>query len=137
MASWPGRAGSAPEDGGCPSEDSALKARKLDWLREADLHLMGCATYEEMAGFWPYSHDEYAKPMNQIPKVVFSKTLTKANWPKSSIASGDLAEEINTLKRQPGKDLIAWGGATFAIADQASPGRRVPTRTPASSTGRW
>jgi hypothetical protein len=26
----------------------------------------------------------------------------------------DLAEEINALKREPGKDLIAWGGAAFA-----------------------
>ena len=27
---------------------------------------------------------------------------------------GDLAEEIAELKREPGKDLMAWGGATFA-----------------------
>jgi hypothetical protein len=33
-----------------------------------------------MAGFWPYSHDEYAAPMNDIPKVVFSKTLARADW---------------------------------------------------------
>ena len=39
--------------------------------------------------------------MNDIPKVVFSKTLTKADWPQSTIASGDLAEEINALKREP------------------------------------
>jgi dihydrofolate reductase len=99
---------------GVPPEDPALKARKLDWLAEAGLHLMGRATYEEMAGFWPTSDDEYATPMNDIPKVVFSKTLTKAEWPQSTIASGDLADEISTLKREPGKDLIAWGGATFA-----------------------
>lgn len=67
-----------------------------------------------MAGFWPTSDDEYAKPMNDIPKVVFSKTLTTADWPQSTTASGDLADEINALKYQPGKDMIAWGGATFA-----------------------
>jgi dihydrofolate reductase len=99
---------------GLPPEDPALKARKLDWLRDAGLHLMGRATYEEMAGFWPFSDDEYAAPMNEIPKVVFSKTLTTADWPQSTIASGDLADEISALKREPGKDLIAWGGATFA-----------------------
>jgi len=99
---------------GLPPEDSALKARKLDWLGDAGLHLMGRATYEEMAGFWPTSDDEYAKPMNDLPKVVFSRTLTKADWPQSTIASGDLADEISALKREPGKDLIAWGGATFA-----------------------
>ena len=104
---------------GVPPEDPALKARKLDWLREAGLHLMGRVTYEEMAGFWPGSDDEYAAPMNAIPKVVFSRTLTKADWPQSTIASGDLAAEISALKgqqikHQPGQDLIAWGGAAFA-----------------------
>ena len=99
---------------GTPPEDAALKARKLDWLGDAGLHLMGRVTYEEMAGFWPTSDDEYAKPMNDLPKVVFSKTLTKADWPQSTIASGDLADEINALRREPGRDMIAWGGATFA-----------------------
>jgi dihydrofolate reductase len=99
---------------GLPPEDPALKARKLDWIRDAGLHLMGRATYEEMAGFWPASDDEYAAPMNDIPKVVFSKTLTRADWAHSTIASGDLADEISALKRAPGKDLIAWGGAAFA-----------------------
>jgi dihydrofolate reductase len=83
---------------GLPPEDPALKARKLGWLREAGLHLMGRATYEEMAGFWPGSDDEYAAPMNDIPKVVFSTTLSKADWPQSTIASGDLADEISALK---------------------------------------
>jgi len=99
---------------GLPPEDPALTERKLGWLRNAGLHLMGRATDEEMAGVWPYSDDEYAKPMNDIPKVVFSKTLTTADWPESTVASGDLADEIGALKREPGKDLIAWGGASFA-----------------------
>ena len=67
-----------------------------------------------MAGFWPTSDDAYAKPMNDIPKVAFSKTLTTADWPQSTIASGDLADEISSLKRGPEKDMIAWGGAAFA-----------------------
>jgi dihydrofolate reductase len=99
---------------GVPPEDPALKARKLDWLGNASLHLMGRTTYEEMAGFWPVSDDEYAAPMNDLPKVVFSTTLTTANWEQSTIASGDLSEEIEALKREPGKDMIAWGGAAFA-----------------------
>jgi dihydrofolate reductase len=99
---------------GLPPEDPALRARKLDWLAEAGLHLMGRATYQEMAGVWPTSNDEYAAPMNDLPKVVFSRTLTTAGWPQSTIASGDLADEISALKRRPGKDMIAWGGAAFA-----------------------
>jgi dihydrofolate reductase len=52
--------------------------------------------------------------MNEIPKVVFSKSLERADWPESRIARGDLAGEIAELKRESDKDLIAWGGASFA-----------------------
>lgn len=99
---------------GLPPEDPELKQRKLGWMRDIDLHLMGRNTYEEMAEFWPTSDDAYAAPMNEIPKVVFSRTLERAEWADSRIARGELAEEIATLKREPGKDILAWGGATFA-----------------------
>jgi dihydrofolate reductase len=100
--------------GGRIGSDSALKQRKLAWFRDIGLHLMGRATYEEMAEFWPVSDDAYAASMNAIPKVVFSQTLERADWPESRIAGGDLAAEIAALKREPGKDMIAWGGAAFA-----------------------
>jgi dihydrofolate reductase len=74
---------------------------------------MGRVTYEEMASFWPTSTSDYARPMNEIPKVVFSKTLQHADWPETRIARGELGEEIERLKREPGNDLIAYGGATF------------------------
>ena len=54
--------------------------------------------------------------MNELPKVVFSRTLTEAPWATSRIAGGDLADEIACLKAEPGGDIIAWGGATFAHA---------------------
>jgi len=97
------------------------------------LHLMGRATYQEMAEFWPASNDAYAAPMNDIPKVVFSQTLERADWPESRIARGNLAAEITALKREPGKDMIAWGGAAFAQSlKQARARRRIP---PHPSTG--
>jgi dihydrofolate reductase len=101
--------------GGVPEPDE-LKRWKLNRIQCAGTHIMGRVTYEEMAGFWPTSTDEYAAPMNEIPKVVFSKTLSKASWPESSIARGNLADEIVALKDQPGGEIIAWGGATFAQA---------------------
>jgi dihydrofolate reductase len=101
---------------GLPPDDPALKERKLGWMDDVDAHLMGRVTYEEMARFWPTSDDAYAAPMNEIPKVVFSKTLEQADWPETRIASGELAEEIAALKREPGKELLAWGGASFAQA---------------------
>jgi dihydrofolate reductase len=101
---------------GANSEPAELKRWKLERIRHAGVHIMGRVTYEGMASYWPSSTDDYAEPMNQIPKVVFSKSLEKANWPESSIARGDLAEEIAALKSRPGGEIIAWGGATFAQA---------------------
>jgi hypothetical protein len=59
--------------------------------------------------------------MNDIPKVVFSRTLQKAGWTGTRIARGDLAGEVARLKLEPGSDVIAHGGATFvqALSDAA------------------
>jgi dihydrofolate reductase len=54
--------------------------------------------------------------MNEIPKVVFSTTLTRADWAETRIAGGDLAEDIAQLKREPGGVILAHGGATFIHA---------------------
>jgi dihydrofolate reductase len=101
---------------GYATEDETTKRWKLDSVYGASAHLMGRVTYEDMASFWPASKSEYARPMNEIPKVVFSKTLQRADWPDTRIARGDISEEIEQLKREPGNDLIAYGGATFAQA---------------------
>src|SRR3954454_24878154 len=83
-------------------------------LWEAGAFLMGRNTYEIMAGYWPNSDHPSAKAMNEIPKVVFSRTLKTADdWPETRIASGDTAEEIAKLKAEPGKDLVAAGGTEF------------------------
>ena len=51
--------------------------------------------------------------MVAIPKVVFTKTLVKSTWNNTTLAKGDLADEIANLKNQQGKDIIAYGGAGF------------------------
>lgn len=103
---------------------------------------MGSRTFADMSAYWPFSTDALAAPMNAIPKVVFSRSSrgtngdatttalrdaihatggtlqpdsdTLAEWRKTPVASGDLREEIDRLKRQPGKDILAHGGARFA-----------------------
>jgi dihydrofolate reductase len=48
--------------------------------------------------------------------VVFSDTLTRADWPTTTIAGGILEQEIAKLKAEPGGEIIAYGGSTFAQA---------------------
>src|SRR5213083_1506903 len=90
--------GMAIPDGG------ELKQWKLDRISKAGAHLMGRVTYEQMSSAWPQSDDPYAAPMNEIPKVVFSTTLSApdASWPVSRVARGALPTEIAAIKAQPG-----------------------------------
>ncbi len=103
-------------DWGTPPEDDALRQHKVALLGSVGAHLMGRRTYEDMARAWPSSKSAIGAAMNDIPKVVFSRTLKTADWPESRIASGPLREEIARLKLEPGADLMAHGGATFARA---------------------
>jgi dihydrofolate reductase len=101
---------------GVEGQDEDIKRWILDSVSAAGAHVMGRVTYEEMASVWPTSTSDYARPMNEIPKIVFSKSLQHADWPETRIVHGDLSEEIGRLKHEPGNDMIAYGGATL---DQA------------------
>jgi len=86
----------------------------VERLWQAGAHLMGGITYGDMAAHWPASAEPPAAPMNQIPKIVFSKSLRAASWGETRIVTGDLTTEIARLKREPGRDLLAHGGVRFA-----------------------
>jgi dihydrofolate reductase len=86
-----------------------------EMLRAADTLLFGRATYEHMASHWPTAPaDEIANKMNNLPKVVFSRTLQKVGWNNSRLVKEKLHEEVSKLKNQPGKDLVVLGSATVA-----------------------
>ena len=99
-------------------EGAELTGWKLGHVRNAGAHLMGRVTYQQMSSYWRQSDDPYAAPMNDIPKVVFSTTLSdaEATWPVTRIARGDLATEIAAIKAEPGAEVIVWGGGRFAGA---------------------
>jgi len=94
------------------SEEGA--AWVLDVVAQAGVHLIGANTARGWAEYWPKSDSPFAAPMNNIPKVIFSKSLKQIDWQNSQIASGDLVEEIARLKQQEGKYLLAQGGVRFA-----------------------
>lgn len=100
------------------SGEAALKQWKLDRISKAGAHLMGRGTYQEMSSYWPQSDDSYVPPVNDIPKVVFSKTLSdaEATWPETRVARGDLTTEIAAIKAEPSPDVIVWGGSRLAGA---------------------
>jgi dihydrofolate reductase len=55
------------------STDAAVTAWLVEMLWESGVHVMGSRTFHDMAAYWPYSTDPLAAPMNEIPKVVFSR----------------------------------------------------------------
>lgn len=84
----------------------------------SDLLLFGRVTYELMAGFWPTAEAKRDDPivaerMNSSAKIVFSRTLKKAEWNNTRLVSGNMEEEIKKLKAQPGKDMALMGSGTI------------------------
>lgn len=85
-------------------------------LRErSDMILLGRVNYEGFFGYWPRVKDDpKASPedvdisrwMDEVPKVVFSRSLRDVTWKNARLAKGSAAEEVAALKRAPGKDII-------------------------------
>ena len=109
----------APADGSSGWEAAGRSPDGAEWVLDtvssAGTHLVGAATYARWADFWPGASGPFAAPMNEIPKVVFSKSLTSADWGATKIATGDLADAVLRLKQErSGGYLLAQGGVRFA-----------------------
>jgi dihydrofolate reductase len=86
-----------------------------EMLRTTDTILLGRRTYGHMAAHWPTApKDEIADKMNSLRKVVFSRTLHKAEWNNSRLVQGDIAEEVAELKEELGRDMVILGSAMLA-----------------------
>ncbi len=87
----------------------------VETLSNAGVHLVGATTFAAWAGYWPGASGPFAKPMNEIPKVVFSNSLADADWGETEIATGDLVAAITRLKQERSDGyLLAHGGTRFA-----------------------
>jgi dihydrofolate reductase len=80
--------------------------------------LFGRITYELMASFWPTPlatefDPVVAESMNNLPKVVFSRTLDKVSWRNSKVVKGDLATEVRRMKQEQGKDMVILGSGSI------------------------
>ncbi len=54
--------------------------------------------------------------MNSLPKIVFSKTLEKAEWENTRLVKDGFVEEVSKLRQQPGKDIAIFGSSDLAVA---------------------
>src|SRR5579863_9245931 len=80
--------------------------------------LFGRITYEMMASYWPSpmalkNSPIVAKGMNEMPKIVFSRTLDKASWNNTKLVKGDLATEVRKLKGESGPDMVILGSGSI------------------------
>lgn len=91
-----------------------LERVSLEQLRAADRLLFGRVTYEGMAAYWPTAEGEIADLMNGIPKVVFSRTLKRAEWSNTTLVNGDAVSEVSRLKRAGDKDTLVFGSGDLS-----------------------
>ncbi|MEU0795845.1 dihydrofolate reductase family protein [Amycolatopsis sp. NPDC005961] len=81
----------------------------------------GRKVWDMMSAFWPtaettsdHPHDiAFAPVWRSTPKIVFSRTLEKADW-NTRVVGGALPEVVTSLKAEPGKDVLLMGGAELA-----------------------
>jgi dihydrofolate reductase len=86
----------------------------IDMLNSIDAILLGRVTYELFASYWPTATGPDAERLNALPKIVFSRTLDKVGWNNSRLVRDNIADEVTSLKRRPGKDLALFGSADLA-----------------------
>jgi dihydrofolate reductase len=91
-------------------------------LRQSGALLAGRGLYTSWIQYWPTSPDPLAPAMNEIPKIAFSRSgeidldpsiATPPGWEDTRVLGTNLAADIEALKAEDGKDLLAQGGASF------------------------
>ena len=95
-----------------PYFNDELAEYQTDQLLASDALLLGRVTFEGFAAAWPSMEEnegEFAVRMNTLPKFVASKTLEEPLGWNGTLLKGDVAQAVETLKEQPGQDLLIYG----------------------------
>ncbi len=98
--------------------DDEFNQFAIEQTRTVGAILFGRVTYELMASYWPTPAAQSGDPvvanlMNTLPKVVFSRTLQKAEWNNTRLIKDNAAQEILKMKQEPGNDLVIFGSANL------------------------
>jgi dihydrofolate reductase len=81
----------------------------MQHLNDADVMLMGRATYDSYAAAWPSRDGKLADRLNAMPKYVASTTLTDPTWNNTTVLDDDLVTAVRALKEQDGGDILQHG----------------------------
>jgi len=92
----------------------ARQQATTDLLRGMGLIVLGRRACVDMAPAWAGSEGDVADLMNALPKVVFSSTLDGVEWNNTRVSRRSVEDEIPELKAEVGRDIICFGGASFA-----------------------
>jgi dihydrofolate reductase len=97
--------------------DAEFKAFVADNAKSGGLLLLGRITYELMNSYWPTpqameNDPVVAERLNNLPKVVFSRTLEKASWNNTKLVKHDMTAEIRRMKKEAGKDMTILGSGS-------------------------
>jgi dihydrofolate reductase len=93
-------------------------------LSDADTLLYGRITYQLMESYWPTvvknptgnkPTDEFAVIIDNISKIVFSRTLKKVDWKNSKLKKEVIKEEVLELKQRAGKNILV-GSPSLIVA---------------------
>ena len=94
--------------------DDSLKKYVDAITEDVDTILLGRKLAEGFIPYWAANPEqEGAGIFNNLPKIVFTKTMKDSVWKDTVLAKGAIADEIKTIKSQPGKNMIAYGGSAF------------------------
>lgn len=91
-----------------------LEQLSIEQLKSLDILLFGRTTYEGMASYWSTATGQIADFMNNLPKMVFSRTLEKAEWNNTKLIKEDAVQVVTQLKQQPGNDIFIFGSANLS-----------------------
>jgi dihydrofolate reductase len=104
--------------------DEELHQHYTELLSNAGAIIYGRVTYQLMESYWPTvvknptgnkAMNEFAVAIQNIPKIVFSRTLNNVEWINARLAKGEVKEEVLELKQQPGKDILV-GSPSLIVA---------------------
>ncbi|MDD4970158.1 MAG: dihydrofolate reductase family protein [Paludibacter sp.] len=99
--------------------DDELKYYVTEITNPVDCILLGRKLAQGFIDTWeiraedPNTTDDFARKMNDTEKIVFTKTIYKAEWKNTRLESGDVVEKVTKLKNQDGYDIIVYGGGTL------------------------